>query len=91
MGIVAPLIISKLRNTIFNMDCSGVICYLLISSYIVIPIYFYIYCAALMGKISSAAAAVPGRAAVAQCAGMNLSRSNLARSQFGNVLCTFRL
>ena len=44
-----------------------------------------------MGKISSAAAAVPGGAAVTQRAGMYLPRSYLARSQFGNVLCTFRL
>lgn len=91
MGIVESEIISKLRNTLLDMDCSGVIYYLLISSYIVIPMYFYIYCVALMGKISSAAAAVPGCAAVTQRAGMNLSRRNLARSQFRDVLCAFRL
>lgn len=45
----------------------------------------------LMGKISSAAAAVPGRAAVTQRAGMNLSRHNLTGSQFRDVLCAFRL
>ena len=42
MGIVESEIISKLRNAILDMDCSGVIYYLLITSYIVIPIYFYI-------------------------------------------------